>query len=556
MSADETIGATLGSYKVTAKLGQGGMGAVYLAEHPLLGRKAAVKVLLPELSSHTDSVERFFHEARTTARLRHPAMVDVFDFGTLPDGRAYLIMDFLEGECLEARIRDHGALAVPEALRIARDIALGVSVAHAEQIVHRDLKPDNIFLLPPVAGNLDERVKILDFGIAKLARKPGDTGPGMTRVGAVMGTPLYMSPEQCRGSSDVDSRADIYSLGCILFAMLAGRPPFVSESMGELMGLHQLAPPPTLDSLDITVPAAVESLVQTLLAKSPDHRPASMVAVADTMDRLMRQLTVKDIKTALTLSLPSREAEVPTKRGRPAPQALQSAATEADMRTERMGADSGGAPGDSGAGVGTAVSPGGTLDGRSISEAGRTTFTGHGRKPLVIGAAALAVVVAAAGGLWLYGRSGPHQAAVPVSAGGNPPAVERAARENVPVPAELVPVAPAIPAPPPEVSPPAAELTPSRTPARRSRGGGRRVAKASAAGQAGLPPAAVEPPPAAKDAEKNAAQEAAREVARDAERNAARDVDKDKDKTKAASPRAGRPIYRGTQLQIEKNDPY
>ena len=117
MSVDDTIGATLGSYKVTAKLGQGGMGAVYLAEHPLLGRKAAVKVLLPELSSHTDSVERFFHEARTTARLRHPAMVDVFDFGTLPDGRAYLIMDYLEGECLEDRIRERGALAAPEALR-------------------------------------------------------------------------------------------------------------------------------------------------------------------------------------------------------------------------------------------------------------------------------------------------------------------------------------------------------------------------------------------------------------------------------------------------------
>src|SRR5687767_14638626 len=138
---DATIGTRVGSYTITAKLGQGGMGAVYLAQHPLLERKAAVKILLPELSSHKDSVDRFFHEARTTARLRHPAMVDVYDYGTLPDGRAYLIMDFLEGECLEVRMRTRGALPAAEALRIARDVALGVSVAHAEQIVHRDLKP-------------------------------------------------------------------------------------------------------------------------------------------------------------------------------------------------------------------------------------------------------------------------------------------------------------------------------------------------------------------------------------------------------------------------------
>ena len=279
------IGATLGNYRVIAKLGQGGMGAVYLAEHPVLGRKAAIKLLLPQLSKQSDSVRRFFHEARTTAQLRHPAMVDVFDFGTLPDGRAFLIMDYLDGECLEARIDTQGAMPVREALHVARQIALGLSVAHAERIVHRDLKPDNIFLLPPVAGSQDERVKILDFGIAKLAHV--NDGARMTQAGTLMGTPLYMSPEQCRGDDEVDERADIYSLGCIAFTMLAARPPFIADSILELIGRHLHAAPPTLESLGFVVSGAVEELVASMLAKSPDDRPLSMMAVAERIEEIV-----------------------------------------------------------------------------------------------------------------------------------------------------------------------------------------------------------------------------------------------------------------------------
>ncbi|HEY0712581.1 MAG TPA: serine/threonine-protein kinase, partial [Polyangia bacterium] len=401
MGPDETIGATVGSYKITAKLGQGGMGAVYLAEHPLLERKAAVKVLLPELSSHTDLVERFFHEARTTARLRHPAMVDVYDFGTLPDGRAYLIMDFLEGENLETRLRERGALAPTQALRIARDIAVGVAVAHAEQIVHRDLKPDNVFLLPALAGTQDERVKILDFGIAKLGAKPGESRVGVTRVGALLGTPLYMSPEQCRGAGEVDARADIYSLGCILFAMLAGRPPFVSDSMGELLGMQLMAPVPTLESLGVVVPAGVEALVQSMLAKAPEDRPATMVAAAEAMDHLLREMATGSARNARTLAMGSRDREVNTKRGRPTADPLPRAAAGPGPtvtqpgRTDSTTADM--------PIVGSGTSPG-TLAGRSISEAERTTPPDPRRRMVMIAGAALAVVVV--GSLLAFGLLG------------------------------------------------------------------------------------------------------------------------------------------------------
>ena len=534
---DATIGATLGSYRVTAKLGQGGMGAVYLAEHPLLGRKAAVKVLLPELSSHKDSVDRFFHEARTTARLRHPAMVDVFDFGTLPDGRAYLIMDFLEGECLEARVRNGGALSVTESLRIAREIALGVSVAHAEQIVHRDLKPDNIFLMPPVAGNRDERVKILDFGIAKLGRKPGESGAGVgvTRVGAVMGTPLYMSPEQCRGAAEVDGRADIYALGCILFTMLAGRPPFLSESMGELMGLHQLAPAPTLESLGVTVPRSVERLVQNMLAKSPDDRPATMVAVADHIGRILREEGGAGVpwKPFQTVALPSADGDVTTQRGREAAAHAHAHAlldkTTPDPRTEPLGLSP----------------PGGTLDGRSVVRDGSITWSGTAsRWPLVVGGAA-AVVALSALAIFLVGRE--PASSGPVRAASAPPAVERARAGGEQ--ANETPRSPAVTTPTPEGQPPAPSASTTRSPS----GTGSAVATPPSptppAMEAGTPVTGKRPRSSSRKAQARAQLAAPAEPAlRQGELKPAA--------TEPVRSKSPRPVYRGTQLQIEKEVPY
>jgi len=205
-------------------IGRGGMGAVYAGEHVLLGRSAAIKVLLPELSQKQDVVMRFFNEARAATAIRHPGIIEVFDFGWTPEGAAFIVMEHLEGETLGRRA-SRARLRWQSALAIARQIAGALAAAHGKGIVHRDLKPDNIFLVsdPEVPGG--ERIKLLDFGIAKLAGESSAT-VNVTETGSVMGTPTYMAPEQCRGVA-VDHRADLYSLGCIVFELCTGRPPFV-----------------------------------------------------------------------------------------------------------------------------------------------------------------------------------------------------------------------------------------------------------------------------------------------------------------------------------------
>jgi serine/threonine-protein kinase len=219
------------------------MGAVYLAVHPGIGRKAAVKVLHPELARDRDIVTRFLNEARAANAIRHPGIVEIFDSGTLDSGAPYIVMELLEGESLTSRLL-RGRLPLDQCLEIARQAAAALGAAHAQGIVHRDLKPDNLFLVPDALEPERERVKVLDFGIAKL--NPGSIGAGSvrTRTGAVLGTPVYMSPEQCRGTREIDRRADVYALGVILYEMVCGRPPFYSEGFGELAHLHISEPPP------------------------------------------------------------------------------------------------------------------------------------------------------------------------------------------------------------------------------------------------------------------------------------------------------------------------
>ena len=266
------IGQTLGSYTIERELGRGGMGAVYLAVHAMLGRKAAVKLLRPELSRDPSTVQRFFTEARAASAIKHPSIVEIYDFGVAPDGAAYIVMELLDGESLATRLARLGRLPVATALVFARQIATALAAAHRAGIVHRDLKPDNAFLVadPEVAGG--ERVKLLDFGIAKLT---GDGGVAHTTTGAIMGTPHYMSPEQCEGSRAVDHRADLYSLGCMLFQMITGRLPFEGDGVGGIIGMHLYVAPPALRTLAPDAPAAVEALVARLLAKDPAERPAS-----------------------------------------------------------------------------------------------------------------------------------------------------------------------------------------------------------------------------------------------------------------------------------------
>jgi eukaryotic-like serine/threonine-protein kinase len=275
------IGVVAGNYRIVRQIGEGGMGAVFLAEHAILGRAAAIKVLHPELSQQREVVGRFFNEARAATSIRHPGIIEVYDFGYLPGGAAYIAMEFLEGESLATRLRRERRLAVGAALHIGRQIAAVLHAAHSKAITHRDLKPDNVFLVPD--PEIGERVKLLDFGIAKLASE--DANKSRTRTGVVMGTPVYMSPEQCRGVGTLDHRSDLYSLGCMLYELIAGRPPFNSDSTGDIIAHHLYFQPEPLRHHECAVPEPFEALIMSLLAKDPAMRPASAESVVAVLDR-------------------------------------------------------------------------------------------------------------------------------------------------------------------------------------------------------------------------------------------------------------------------------
>jgi serine/threonine protein kinase len=297
------LGTTLGNYRVVERLGEGGMGLVYIGRHETLGSRVVVKVLQPELSRNVGMVQRFFNEAQAATEIRHPGIVQVFDFGTTSDGRAYFVMELLEGETLSARLRKHRHDAAA-CCRFGRQVANVLQAAHAVGITHRDLKPENLFLVtdPEVIGG--ERVKVLDFGIAKLAGESRPAGV-KTQTGMVMGTPDYMSPEQCRSASTADARSDIYSLGCILFEVACGRPPFVGDGMAEVIAAHLHLPPPPPRSLVPDLPAGLAALITHMLEKRPDARPQSMAEVSRALDELARAHDGSATRAASLIALPA-----------------------------------------------------------------------------------------------------------------------------------------------------------------------------------------------------------------------------------------------------------
>jgi len=303
----EPIGQTVGNYKILRKLSMGGMGTVYYAEHALIGRSAAIKVLHPELSGSKDIVNRFFNEAKATTSIKHSGIVEVFDYGYLPSGDGYIIMEFLEGMSLARRLKKGGRYREGEAAMLIRGVCSALAAAHAKGIVHRDLKPDNIFLVEDPEAPIGERSKVLDFGIAKLT-DIGLAGEG-TKTGAVMGTPTYMSPEQCRGTGQVDHRADLYSLGCILYELCCGRPPFRNLGAGELIGAHQhlKASPPSKHNPNIS--PEMEALIVCLLDKNPAKRVQSAMELA----RQLAKIAMKHgFQISMTHVTPASGVTIPT----------------------------------------------------------------------------------------------------------------------------------------------------------------------------------------------------------------------------------------------------
>jgi eukaryotic-like serine/threonine-protein kinase len=272
------IGELFGNYRAVSLLGEGGMGAVYLAEHPGIGRRVAVKVLHKNYIRDENLLTRFLNEARAANAIRHPNIIEILDSGTIADGTPFLVMELLEGESLGTRIRRVGALPLQTAVEFCYQTASALGAAHKKGIVHRDLKPDNLFVVPDPHEPERERIKVLDFGIAKLQQGSANDSV-KTRTGTLMGTPIYMSPEQCRGTRAIDHRSDIYSLGIIFFEMLCGQPPFVSEGFGDLVNMHLNVAPPAPSSQNAKVSPAIDAIVLKMLAKNPDDRYPDMGAL-------------------------------------------------------------------------------------------------------------------------------------------------------------------------------------------------------------------------------------------------------------------------------------
>jgi serine/threonine-protein kinase len=314
-------GDSLGPYTIVKRLGAGAMGEVYQARHRHMGRDAAIKVLRAELTEDSEVVDRFFTEARATATVRHPGIVEIFDCDVHRSGRAYIVMEYLAGVDLARRLQDVRSFANdwPALRAIARQVAGALGAAHEAGIVHRDLKPGNIFLVGAAPT-----VKIVDFGIAKLLNRGGGEH-SLTQTGHILGTPLYMSPEQAKGAKTIDHRTDIYALGCVLFEMITGKPPFVRKGAAEVLVAHLHDPPPLASSLEPGVPAELEALVASMLAKNPDERPRSMADVAARLiepaatvpGRAVTQLLASG-KSAPAPTLPQPAVVAGTTVGRPA----------------------------------------------------------------------------------------------------------------------------------------------------------------------------------------------------------------------------------------------
>jgi len=274
----DRLQSSLGAgYRLSRELGGGGMAKVYVADDPALGRRVVVKVLAPDLAAGVD-IDRFKREIQVAGSLHHPRIVPVLSAGQSGDELLYYTMPFIEGESLRALIDRERQLSLDQALAITRDVADALEYAHAQNIVHRDIKPDNI-LIERESG----RAVVTDFGIARAIERAADIST-VTSTGFTLGTPTYMSPEQAGAEKEIDGRSDIYSLGCVLYEMLAGTPPFVAPTARALIARHMTEPPPSILVVRPELPADTQRLLEHMLAKTRAGRLSDAAALIHAID--------------------------------------------------------------------------------------------------------------------------------------------------------------------------------------------------------------------------------------------------------------------------------
>jgi len=289
-----------GKYRLQRQLGAGSMGSVWAARNELTDRDFAVKFLLPELASKEDALQRFFHEARACGQVRHPAIVDVYDMGRADNGAPYLVMELLEGEGFDARLKRAGQMRPVDVCRYLAFVARGLEEAHARGLLHRDLKPGNIFFAVDKGGEVHP--KVLDFGISK---EMTELDIVATSTGAVLGSPAYMSPEQARGDLDLDARADLWALGVIMYEALTGHLPFDASNYNALMVKIIREPHVPVAQRSTTVPVELVQVVDRLLEKDRARRVASAGELADKLERIYVRLT------DTPLFAPERQTTIP-----------------------------------------------------------------------------------------------------------------------------------------------------------------------------------------------------------------------------------------------------
>ncbi len=307
---DSLLGQILaGKYRIDERLSGGGMGTVYRGTHVLMDKTVAVKVLLPALAADEKIVARFSREARAASKISHPHALSVTDFGESENGVVFLVMEYLSGLTLKQLIRQEGPMPLPRTVEILRQVGGALDAAHAEGVVHRDLKSDNIMLL---SSSGTDYAKVLDFGIAKIKEPEGTYNPGLTAPDLVIGTPQYMSPEQCSQSPDIDARSDIYSLGVILYEMLVGHVPFTGGSPTEIMLKHLQHPAPSvLDERD-DLPPAIGRVISRALEKGPKDRYQSVGELVEdfTIAAGMEPAAVSSSGTQPRVELPAASQSV------------------------------------------------------------------------------------------------------------------------------------------------------------------------------------------------------------------------------------------------------